>query len=211
MSASKIVKAPPGDESPSAPSVVVKRAIVDANAEAARIIAEAEKEVAELRCAAEFAAREARERAYHEGLESALLELNQHLIDACETRRTVLADAEADLLRLAVRIAEKIIGHEINRSDSTVVDIVGTALRHARESEVVTVKINPSDAATLQKYRKRLEPQGRVRYMDFSPDPAVKPGGCLIVTETGTVDAQLETQLRVIERALLARAKGSSS
>src|SRR5262249_10196005 len=94
--------------------------------------------------------------------------------------------------------------------DRTVADIVATALAHARQNEVVTVKINPADAAVVKKHRARLDPGGRVRFIDFSPDPRVKRGGCVIVPGTGTIGGQLSTQLRVLERALLARAGARS-
>ena len=211
MSASNIIKdSPAKGGGGSQPGSVLKRVIIDARAEAQRLITEAEARASELRESAELSGRTIREEAYREGRETALLELNEHLIAARETREAALAEVEPDVLRLAVKIAEKIIGREIERSDSTIADIAAAALRLARQSEVVTVRVCPSDIATINKHRDRLQPSGRMRFIDFEPDPHVKPGGCLIITETGTIDAQLDTQLRVLENALLARAGGQS-
>jgi type III secretion protein L len=185
---------------------VVKRAVVEARSEARRLIAEAEREAAELRAQAEEHARELREAAYEGGREAALTELNVILLEARERRDAALSGAERDVLRLAVKLAEKIIGREIERDDATLADIVSAALRHARQQEALTVRVNPADLPRVQAHRERLDPAGRARFLDLVADPRVGHGGCIIEGESGTVDARLDTQLRVLERALLARA-----
>ena len=185
---------------------VVKRAVVDARAEARRILADAERDAEELRARAGHEAEELRDAAYQEGLESALAELNQILLEAHERRDSALAGAERDVLRLAVKLAEKIIGREVERDDAALADIVSAALRHARQQESLTVRVNPADLPRVQAHRERLDPSGRARFIDLVADPRVGHGGCIIEGESGTVDARLDTQLRVLERALLARA-----
>ena len=189
---------------------VVKRAVVDARAEARRILADAAREAEETRGRAEREARELREAAYQEGHEEALAEMNQALLEAHERRDTALAGAERDVLRLAVKLAEKIIGREIERDDAALADIVSTALRHARQQESLTVRVNPADLPRVQAHRDRLDPSGRARFIDLVADPRVGTGGCVIEGESGTVDARLDTQLRVLERALLARVSGNT-
>jgi len=185
---------------------VVKRPIVDAAAEAQRIIAAAEAEAEALRQGAEMSAREAREAGYREGYEAALSQLSEDLLAAREGRKAALASAERDLLRLAVKIAEKIIGREIEADRATLVDMVAAALGHARRQEVLTVRVNPEALAAARAHADRLEAGGRARLLDFVADPRLELGGCVIETDAGSVDAQLATQLRVLERALLERA-----
>ncbi|HEX7314753.1 MAG TPA: type III secretion system stator protein SctL [Pyrinomonadaceae bacterium] len=189
---------------------VVKRPLVEARAEAARLLAEAEREAADTRAGAQQEARELREAAYREGHETALTELNALLLEAHERRETALAEVERDLLRLAVRIAEKIIGREIETDPATLADIVATALRNARQHETLVVRVHPANLPDVQSRREQIDPAGRARFIDFVPDPRVSRGGCIIESESGTVDAQLDTQLRVLERALLGRAAGDN-
>jgi type III secretion protein L len=190
---------------------VVKRVVVDARAEARRILAEAVRDADGLRECAEREARELREAAYEEGRETALSELNQIHLEAHGRRDAALAGAERDVLRLAVKLAEKIIGREIERDDATLADIVSAALRHARQQESLTVRVNPADLPRVQAHRDRLDPSGRARFIDLVADPRVGHGGCIIEGESGTVDARLDTQLRVLERALLARAAAGNT
>jgi type III secretion protein L len=190
---------------------VVKRAVAEARAEARRILADANREAEELRERAAREARELREAAYEEGREAALSELNFILLEAHERRDAALSGAERDVLRLAVKLAEKIIGREVGRDDAALADIVSAALRHARQQESLTVRVNPADLPRVQAHRERLDPSGRARFIDLVADPRVGHGGCVIEGESGTVDARLDTQLRVLERALLARAAARSS
>ena len=204
----KIIKQPDLKVSTERVGSVVKRSVVDAKAEARRILSDAQAKAASILEGAEKTARELREAAYQEGHEAALLELNQILIETHQRRDTALVEVEQDVLRLVVKIAEKIIGREIERDDSALADMVSAALRHARQREMLVVRVNPNDLTIIQKHRDRLNLAARERFLDIIADPRVARGGCIIESESGTVDAQLETQLRVLERALLALARG---
>src|SRR5438552_73664 len=100
-----------------------KRQLVEARAEAQRLVAEAETEAAAIRDSADSLAREAREAAYRDGYEAAQLEWTNLLLEARERRDGALAMIERDVLRLAVKIAEKIIGREIKRDPRTLGDM----------------------------------------------------------------------------------------
>lgn len=206
MNPAKIIKTAATNKSGA--SSITKRQIVEARAEAIRILAQAETDAAAILQQAEFVAREAREKAYRDGCESALYEWQALLLQAREQRDQALAGVERDVLRLAVKIAEKILGRELARDKKAVVDIVATALRQARRNEMITLRVNPADLPVIEQHRQRFEQVGRNQFLDIVPDPAVTAGGCVIESESGAIDAQLGTQLRVLERALVARATG---
>jgi type III secretion protein L len=209
MNPAKIIKAPATNQAGA--SSITKRQIVEARVEARRILAQAENDAAEIRQQAESMAREARETAHREGSESALCEWHTLLLEAREQREQALAGIERDVLRLSVKIAEKILGRELDRDKTAIVDIVATALRQARRNEMITLRVNPGDLPVVEQHRQRFEHAGRNQFLDIVPDPAVSAGGCVIESESGAIDAQLETQLRVLERAMLARATAISA
>jgi type III secretion protein L len=206
MNPAKIIKTAATNKSGG--SSITKRQIVEARVEARRIVDQAERDAAAIREQAESIARESRERAYREGQESAMSEWFSLLLEARERRDQALAGVERDVLRLAVKIAEKILGRELERDKEAVVDIVATALRQARRNEMLTLRVNPSDLPVVEQHRQRYERVGRNQFLDIVPDPAVTAGGCVVESESGTIDAQLGTQLRVLERALVARTTG---
>lgn len=200
-----VIKKLPTERTPLAGSGIVQRSLIDAHAAAERIVADAEEYAAGIRSQIDDAARAAREAASGEGFEAGLGELNAHLLDAAERRDTALARAESDLLRLAIKLAEKIVGRLIEQSDDTIADIVATALLNARQQESLSVRVCPADLPAINARRARLE-ANPARFISFVADPNIFAGGCVIETPVGTIDAQLDTQLRVLERALLARA-----
>lgn len=190
---------------------IIKNQIVSAQREAARILEEAEEFAAEIRREAREEAENLRVEAHREGTESALTEFELKLIESREIRERVWRETEKDLLRLAVRLAEKIVGREIKKDGKTVVDIVSAALQNARQQEKLTVRVNPADLPTIEKEMERFSTGGRIQFVDFVADPRVSSGGCLIESEVGTIDARLETQLRVLERALVSQSEGENA
>ncbi|MBS1795824.1 MAG: type III secretion system stator protein SctL [Acidobacteria bacterium] len=189
---------------------VIKNQILAAEREAHRILEEAEEFAAEIRREAREEAENLKAEAYREGRENALTEFETTLVETREIRERVFRETEKDLLRLAVRLAEKIVGREIDGDDKTVIDIVSTALQNARQQEKLTVRVNPKDLPTVERATQKFAHSGRVRFLDFVADPRVATSGCLIESEVGTIDARLETQLRVLERALLSQSEGES-
>jgi type III secretion protein L len=189
---------------------VVKNQIVSAQREAARILEEAEEFAAAIRREAETQAENLKAEAVREGTENALTEFERNLVESREIREKVWRETEKDLLRLAVRLAERIVGREIEKDDKTIVEIVSTALQNARQQEKLTVRVNPKDLPTIERQTERFS-SGRIQFIDFVADPRVASSGCLIESEVGTIDARLETQLRVLERALLSQSEGEGA
>ena len=76
------------------------------------------------------------------------------------------------------------------------------ALAKVSDLEEVIVKVNPEDLPTVQTqeeaFRDRLK---SVRKVEFTSSPKIQRGGVLIETGSGTVDAQIKTQLSVIQEA----------
>lgn len=187
---------------------VIKNQVVAATFEAARILEETNREAERIRREAEIEAENLREAAYLQGTEEAVAVFEINLLDARDIRERILRETEKDLLRLAVRLAEKIIGREIANDKKVTIDIVSTALQNARQQEKLTVRVSPTDLPTVENATEKFSSSGRIKFIDFVADPRVSVGGCLIESEVGTIDARLETQLRVLERALLSQSEG---
>ncbi len=186
-------------------SGVIKNQAIAATQVAEDILARARSEADSIINDAAIKAEQVLDEAYRKGIERSLAEFEKHLIEIREIRANVMRDTEQDLVTLAVRIAEKILGKELTLDKSAITEIVTTALRNARQRDVVTVFVNPTDLKTVTKERERYSSDERIRLLDFVADPAVPAGGCVIETEVGKIDARLETQFKVIESALLSQ------
>jgi flagellar biosynthesis/type III secretory pathway protein FliH len=193
---------------PFAFSKAVNRTAIDPAPEARRIIVEAMKEAERVRAEAQREAKAGCEAAHRRGYDQALIELAQYLKDANKRKEEVGKEIERDLLKLSIEIARQIVEEEIKHRSETLAEIIVTALRNARQHEMLTVRINPGDMEAIVLHRNLIEQMSRARYIDIVVDPRVDHGGCVIESDSGTIDAQLNTQLRVLERALLMRALG---
>jgi flagellar biosynthesis/type III secretory pathway protein FliH len=186
----------------------VRRAIVqadvfDAKLEADRLIAEARVEAERVLQAAHDETERLRRRAEAEGRERGLAAVTELLVGARAATARARANAETELRTLAVRIAEKILGRELQVDAGAVVDVARAALKHAGEPREVLLRCAAEDLEALERGKPRLVERCRAaQVVVFRADPGVTRGGCIVETELGVIDARLSTQLDAIERAL---------
>lgn len=182
---------------------ILKHQILSADEKAKNLLQNASDAASKLIADAEVAARAIRDDAYKSGHEESVGELLADLLAARQQRLDALHDIEGEVLKLAVKAAEKIIGREIELNENVRAEIVETALRQARQREVLTVRVNAADLPLIAKMRERTETGARPQNLDFVSDRNVTQGGCLIESPSNTIDARLETQLRVLENNFL--------
>ncbi len=215
----KIVKGggAPDDDRPDSPSggggeagkKVIKKDVHSAKEEGKQILDRAEEEASAIIRKAESEAGSIRDLAKAEGYEEGIAKLNELALRFQESRRRIFEEARDEILRLAVKIAGKILGRELESNDKAFTDLVTRAMRGVQGESRIQVRVNPSDLKKIQKDRKRLvEEVGQGREIELVEDAKVSEGGCVIETDLGIIDAQLETQLRVLEKALTERKPG---
>jgi flagellar biosynthesis/type III secretory pathway protein FliH len=197
--------------------------IITTAAEARRVLREAEESAAALRAEAEAGAaatlaaaraqgleegrragreegaRLAREEAAH-ALETAFGIAAQARVD----RAQLIADAEPEIIRLAVEVARKVIAREVEADADILRGLVTRALLKTAGSDRVRLHLNPVAIERLGDYLPALVARFAERGVDVVPDRAVEVAGALVETRSGTVDATAETQLAKIGRAMLA-------
>lgn len=147
-------------------------------------------------------AQEIREQAYQKGRKEALAECMEELGKARAEYTKLRSRAEQDMVTLAFEIARRIIGHSIEVQPEVVRDIVGEALTSARGRHQIVVHLHPDDHRQVEAVRDRY-----VRALEgvpvyFEVDSSLQRGDSVIETESGRIDARLETQLTVLREAL---------
>ena len=83
-------------------------------------------------------------------------------------------------------------GHFVERHGLIVLIALG-------ESVVATIHLNPADHEAITGRRDASLGQA----VQLVADPSVEPGGCLVRSAFGVIDAGIETQVREVARALL--------
>lgn len=200
--------APSGHESEAALREAAEEAlqIVEAaHADAARIVAQAQARALDIE-------REARERGLAEARATQQAEVSQAVSewrDSLTTtieeiaglRAVVAAQAEHDLVRLALEIARKVIRREVATDPDIVIALARIALERLPSRVAAKVRISPEEFEYVTANSRQLGPDST---LELSADFAIKRGGCVVQGESGTIDARIEEQLAVIERGLLA-------
>lgn len=191
------------------PSGVVSKDVFEAQGRARTILEEAKAEAAQIKKEAkeileqvkeemEKSKKEGDARGFQEGLARALEYLNKlHLL-----REKMFRDVEPQLVKLAYGIAEKVIGQQIRENDMTIVEVVRQALDAAGGYKVI-IRLHPKDLVNIKAHENLLLSQVEAtKTISFKEDEAIKQGGCIIESEVGTIDAQLDTQLNALKKAL---------
>jgi len=122
--------------------------------------------------------------------------------EAAEQKEQIIAGSETAIVELVIDVAKKVIGEEINLNRQVVTRVAAAALEQVRPGDPLTIRVNPRDVETLMEYwNDALGENPGERHWQIVADRRVRPGGCIIDTETGQVDAQIDTQLVRIRNA----------
>lgn len=183
---------------------VLKRGTYEAGREAQDLVVQAQARAREIIEEAERERESLYRRAEAEGRTRGLAEWNEILARASERVEQLVKQWEHNMLRLSVRVAEKIVGEELKLRPEGIVGIVTEALKGARPGKLLTIRVNEPDAAYVRAHLERIKDQAGVRgEIDIATSTQVPSGGCIVESEVGIIDARLETQLQCLEDALL--------
>ncbi len=169
------------------------RAIVEKAHHAATALAQAvEAEVAQ-------SITQARQQGHADGLAQThdLEEKVAHLSEG------LLREVEAQAVEASIKIARSLIQAELDAHPESIVSVVRQALSSSRQQREVNIRVNPVHAETLKDNKRELvDVLGRAKDVDVREDADLEPGGCMVETEIGTIDARLETQFEALVRQL---------
>ncbi len=124
-----------------------------------------------------------------------LAKLEEEIINVREEFKKMLVPA-------ALKAAKKIVGREIELSDDTVLDIVSNQLKSVAQHKKVTIYVNKRDLETIENNRQKLKDLfEHLETLSIRERNDIERGGCVIETEMGIINAQLENQWSALERA----------
>jgi flagellar assembly protein FliH len=184
-------------------------------AEAAQILAKANQDAAIIRKQAQEqgqkAAIDTAEKNVHarvdnqirQQLQTALPAVNQLVQAMAGERLQWLEKWEQNAVQLSVAIAQKIIRRELVKRPEITLALIREALELASGSQMLKVYMNPQDHAALGKQAAELAKQlAHHTPTEILPHEGVTVGGCVVQSEFGTIDQQIESQLARITEEL---------
>jgi|GEM_PF-3507776 len=135
---------------------------------------------------------------------SILDELREAFVEFEEFKKNICLNAEKAAVKLSLSIAEKILHAEIKKNDNSIIKIIQESFKKIMNNETVKIKINPYDLSYIQS-AESLEIDNILAKssVNFEADSEISRGGCVLETDSGEIDARIESQLMVIEEVFL--------
>lgn len=126
-----------------------------------------------------------------ESREAARAELAADHLEVERARQALFAEAEATVTTLALAVARRLIGEDLEAHPERVRALVLESLDRVRRATRARVRVHPGDAAQLVDLD-----------VEIITDEAIERGGCVVESEIGNVDARLEARLDALAGAL---------
>jgi len=143
-----------------------------------------------------------KEQAFKEGFQEGLQALNAHILSLDRELKAIREDVHKKILPLALKAARKIIGEELKLHPDRIVDIVMGALKSVTQHRQIAIYVNRADLAALEEAKPELKKLfEHLQSFSLQERSDIEPGGCMIETEAGIINAQLENQWRALEQA----------
>ena len=133
-----------------------------------------------------------------EALQPVQEELARSLGEIAGLRARLRREAEADLVKLALAIARRILRRELSVDPEALMALVRHAIERVNGRDVSRVRTHPNHAASIRHYLAQQQTAVTVE-----PDSALAPGAVVFDTAMGTLDASVDTQLAEIESGLM--------
>lgn len=105
------------------------------------------------------------------------------------------------VMETAFIIADKIIKTEVDRN-TIIRQVLEESLKRVLGANDVIVRLNPSDYSNLFQNINDVNLDDSFAKIKFEKDERIEPGGCLVETEIGNVDARISTQLAELKKYL---------
>lgn len=195
----------------------------EAEKEAALIIEQARKEAEKLLSQSEAEIQEMMETGYNEGYKQGVEEgyragmeqilnemgkLIQNLQKEIERTQMIMESKvqglSSRLIRLSIQIAERIIRRQVELNPEIIIEQVESILKDMMRVKSLVIRVNPSQFEIVKGAQDRfLALTHGIDEIEFVIDHSLKPGDCIIETDSGGVDASIETQLEMITSLLL--------
>jgi flagellar assembly protein FliH len=136
---------------------------------------------------------------------AALADLLRRAAAGIEAVRSELAaGGERDLVKLALAVAAKIVKAEIDSGRPVATENLRRAVELTARRRELKVLIHSRDLSRLEEFLPELRREfSDIEKVSFEPGPSVEPGGVIVQTREGSVDATIAAQLDLIERGLL--------
>ncbi len=152
----------------------------------------------------------ARQDGYRDGIKKAendIALLREKLSEFYKYKDEVFEKVSACILEISVEIAKKIIKKETQENSDVTLSIIKGAVEEINKTEnKIILKVMAKDVEIIKEKLPEIFSDGTMEaQITVMADNNIKDGGVIIETSNGIIDATIETQLEIIEKALISQ------
>jgi len=126
-----------------------------------------------------------------------LEDLATMLLSIQNLKPDLISANESHIIHLVFQIAEKIAFDHIEKKPEIIIEVIRKAMNSAQVDEDVNVLVAPSQIEFIEKYKNSSEDKySFLKGVKLQASENVQPGGCIIETNYGAIDARIHERVQ---------------
>ena len=115
----------------------------------------------------------------------------------------VRSELQKVVMPVAVKAAKKIVAAELQANPQAILDIVASTLKTVAQHKRIVLYVSKQDFELVEGAKSKLKPIfEELESLSIREREDIEPGGCIIETEVGIINARLQDRWRTLETAL---------
>lgn len=156
----------------------------------------------------------AKQDGYKEGIENAnkeIAELRGKFAEFYGYKDEIFNKVSDCIYDISIEIAKKILNKELETDKNSIISIIKKAVEEINPIEnKIVLKVMPKDVEIVKnKLPEIFSENGFEAAISVVPDKNIADGGVIVETSNGIIDATIQTQLAIMEKALCKNKEGS--
>lgn len=108
----------------------------------------------------------------------------------------LLAEKENQIMKMINKLASKIAMFEIEQNQENLIRLIYEMFEEMQDDEKVLIRVAPSDAEFIKQTRTKLGTENNVlKTLKIEVDHDLLPGGCVMESNYGSIDASIEMRV----------------
>ena len=129
--------------------------------------------------------------------------LNSLIQELSGFRKLMYPKVENEMVGMIVDLTKKVLAYEISSKEDSVKQMILLAMNSVIDKENMVIRIHPSDKGYAEEFRPELKRLfSEIKNITFEEHSGMERGGCIIDTNFGSVDAQVDQLEEQIDKIL---------
>lgn len=108
-------------------------------------------------------------------------------------RKNMYDKLEREMIEMVAALAKKVVHFEFSMRDDAVQEMIRLAVQSVLDRESLVIKINPVDKGYAESFRPELHHLfSEIKNITFEAHSGVARGGCVVESNFGVIDAQID-------------------